>query len=516
MRIDISFWKCYNHSTLKKKEGLILKKDNITKTLKMECVKGIKPNMKNNNFSIDFFEEGALKRLSLKFDIIDEIMDKTFANCSSEDMKAFCNRNGLPYDDGDNILVSDFMGEEKQFEDVLKTIQSLSSMSTKEMPPKQKKKASKKSETLSVDVKKEIPKPSEVKKYLDRHIIGQEEAKKIMSVAVCNHYKRLNYMENNPGAPEIQKSNILLLGPTGCGKTEIARALARYLNVPFTIADATTLTQAGYVGEDVENVLKGLVQKADGDFNLAERGIVFIDEIDKISRKGENTSITRDVSGEGVQQALLKIIEGTTSKIPMDGIRKHPQGDNRELNTSNILFICSGAFDGLEEQIKKSREERKRKTGRIGFNTSFEEVKKEEIDMNVEQSDIVKYGLMPELVGRLPIIATVSSLDEEALKNILTEPENAIIKQYQRLLAMDGVELKFTSKALVAIAKMAMKKKIGARGLRSIIENTMNEIMFAYPDIENLKEIIVGAETINKKEKPKYVVEDKKEEKKIV
>ena len=490
-----------------------------TKVLKSECIKDVTVNIEKNNFSIDYFEENNLKRLSMYFDVIDEIVDTAFATCSSTDMKAFCKRRGIEYDEGDDVMVEEFMENDPTASGLIEALRNMAP--TASIPPiiPKTKKSNKKNreveEVIEANNLNCVPKPSEIKAYLDRHIVGQEEAKKIMSVAVYNHYKRLNYMEANPDAPEIQKSNILLLGPTGCGKTEIARALAKYLNVPFTIADATTLTQAGYVGEDVENVLKGLVQKTNGDVRAAERGIVFIDEIDKISRKGENTSITRDVSGEGVQQALLKIIEGTISKIPMDGIRKHPQGNNCEINTSNILFICSGAFDGLEEQIKKDREERRRNRGRIGFNTSTEEKETEELDNNIEHSDIVKYGLMPELVGRLPVLATVSALDEEALKSILTEPENAIIKQYQRLLEVDDVKLTFTKKAISAIAKMAIKKKIGARGLRSIIENTMNDIMFSYPDIENLKEINIGASTINKKEKPKYILKEK-EEKKIV
>ena len=336
-----------------------------------------------------------------------------------------------------------------------------------------------------------IPTPQEIKTILDEYVIGQEEAKKVLAVAVYNHYKRVAYEENieekqeiSDDDVEIQKSNILLVGPTGCGKTLLASTLAKILNVPFAIADATTLTEAGYVGEDVENILLKLIQAADGDIQKAEKGIVYIDEIDKITRKSENLSITRDVSGEGVQQALLKIIEGTTASVPPQGGRKHPNQEMLQINTENILFICGGAFEGLENIIKD-------RTGKksIGFGTKIEsqkEINKYEIFQEMLPQDLLKYGLIPEFIGRLPIIATLKDLDKEALIKIATEPKNALVKQYQKLLEMDDVELEFKQDALEAIVDKAIERKTGARGLRSIIEEIMRDIMFEIPSTPNI------------------------------
>lgn len=336
--------------------------------------------------------------------------------------------------------------------------------------------------------------PSQIKAHLDQYVIGQDEAKRTLAVAVYNHYKRLK--QNHKSDVEIQKSNILMIGSTGSGKTYLAQSLAKFLGVPFAIADATSLTEAGYVGDDVEIMLRTLLQNADYDIEKAQKGIVYIDEIDKISRKGENVSITRDVSGEGVQQALLKIIEGTVSEVPVTGNRKHPQGETVKIDTSNILFICGGAFDGIDKIIDKEETH-----NTIGFGAKVFDKKEAEVDMsNVEQHDLVKYGLMPELIGRLPIITALNPLSEEDLVHILTEPKNAITKQYQELLSMDGVKLEFEDEALKKIAEMAIKKKTGARGLRSIIENSMQKIMFDVPDMATAKRVVVTAACVEGKE----------------
>ena len=351
-------------------------------------------------------------------------------------------------------------------------------------------------EEYGYTLNEKIPTPREIKKILDDYVIGQEEAKKTLSVAVYNHYKRIAHEEEvkKDDDVEIQKSNILLLGPTGCGKTLLAKTLAKILNVPFAIADATTLTEAGYVGEDVENILLKLIQAADGDIQKAEKGIIYIDEIDKISRKSENPSITRDVSGEGVQQALLKIIEGTIASVPPQGGRKHPNQELIQINTENILFICGGAFEGLENIIKD-------RTGKkaIGFGTKIEsqkEVNRYEIFKELLPQDLLKFGLIPEFIGRLPIIATLQDLDKEALIKITTEPKNSLVKQYQKLLEIDGVELEFTQEALEAIVDKAIERKTGARGLRSIIEEIMRDIMFDVPSKPNIKKCIITKETV--------------------
>ena len=354
----------------------------------------------------------------------------------------------------------------------------------------------------------ELPTPMEIKEYLDRYVIGQDIAKKTLAVAVHNHYKRINCLSTRKKEDiELQKSNILLLGPTGCGKTLLAQTLARFLNVPFTIADATNLTEAGYVGEDVENIIVNLLQAADYDVARAERGIVYIDEIDKISRKSDSPSVTRDVSGEGVQQALLKLIEGTVASVPPKGGRKHPQQDLLQINTTNILFICGGAFDGLENIIRKRLGNNK-----IGFGNDNENLiainKKKTALHEVEPKDLLGYGLIPEFIGRLPIIATLDELSEEDLIRVLIEPNNALIKQYQKLFDLSNVILRFTEGALKEIAQKAHEKKTGARGLRSIIEGAMLETMYEIPSKQDVKEVIVSEKVISKKETPLLVYEN--------